>query len=181
MDLDAVESTLGGRDDVESWTGLGFLNGITVEGEPVVSVVGLDERANVDFAVVEGRLPRDDDEVALGSRTAAERGKGVGDQVEVAGDPIAPRQVTVTGLAVLPPLGPYLADRTAPGTGMVLPVPATFDPTAIAGNIAFVGIDLVPEGRPPGGARRSPRRLRLVPSTASGSSSTPSQCDPPRS
>jgi FtsX-like permease family len=144
LDLEAVERALDGRDDVESWTVLGLTNIVSVDGEPVLSVIGRDERAGVDFSMVEGRLPRQAGEVALGSRTAAERGVGVGDEVTLTAEEVEPVRATVTGIVVLPPLGQFEADRTAPGTGMVLPA-AFAPPGELAGLFTFVGIDLAPE------------------------------------
>ena len=103
---------------------------------------GSDLRAGTDVAVVDGRLPQNPDEVALGTRTASDRGVGVGDQVALGGI-VSPRRATVTGLAVLPPLGPFEADRADPGTGMVLPTSA-IDPDVATPLYTFVGMDLAP-------------------------------------
>jgi hypothetical protein len=140
VDVEAASTELDSRDDVESWTGLGFTSSITVDGEPVLSVVGLDQASDVDVTVVEGRLPAGERQVALGSRTAADLGVGVGDDVELGGDEIAPR-ATVTGIVVLPALGPVLADRTGPGTGMLLPASALGE-DASAQLLSFIGVDL---------------------------------------
>jgi hypothetical protein len=140
---DQLGARLDRRDDVSSWTGLGLTNDVSIDGQPVLAVFALEQRAGVDFSVAEGRLPRTGDEVALGARTADERGVSVGDRVELRGDGMEPRRVTVTGLAVLPPLGQFEADRAAPGDGMVLPA-AAFDPERVASLLTFVGIDLAP-------------------------------------
>jgi hypothetical protein len=143
---DAVEETLAARRDVVSWTELGFTNDINIDGEPVLTVLAADLRAGVDVSVVEGRLPQGDREVALGTRTAAARGVGVGDTVELSGGPLdEPRRVTVTGLAVVPPLGSFQADRAGPGNGALLP--ATFHEGA-AGLLTFVGVDLADDSAP---------------------------------
>jgi uncharacterized membrane protein len=143
VDREAADDALDGRGDVESRTWLGLTNDVSVDGEPVLAVVALDQRSGVDFTVVEGRLPQDGDEVALGSRTAAGRGVGVGDTVALDGDGIEPRRVTVTGLAVLPPIGYVQADRTSPGTGLVVAADA-FAPDIADDLFTFVGVDLVP-------------------------------------
>lgn len=143
LDLEAVNRTMGGQPDVESWSVLGFSSDITLDDEPVLAVVGLDTRDDVDFTVVSGRLPRAPDELAVGGRTAAERGLAVGDEVEVAGEGLPTRRSTVTGIAVLPPLGPFQADRTGPGTGIVLPA-SVAPPELVADNVTFVGVDLAP-------------------------------------
>ena len=143
---DAIEDALSQRDDVTSWTMLGLTNDVTVDGEPVVSVIAASPRPGVDFTVVSGRLPRTADEVALGTLTASERGVGVGDHVELGGS-VSPQRATVTGLAVLPPLGPFQADRAEAGTGMVLPASA-LDPDVAAPLFTFVGMDLAPGADP---------------------------------
>jgi hypothetical protein len=60
---------------------------------------------------------------------------------------VSPHRATVTGLAVLPPLGPFQADRAEAGTGMVLPA-AALDPEVAAPLFTFVGMDLAPGADP---------------------------------
>lgn len=140
----SVAESLDRRNDVDSWTVVGFTNAVTVEGTPVLSVIGFERSSTVDFPLVDGRLPTSAEEVALGSLTARDLGVGVGDTVDVDGEGIGPRTLTVTGRVVLPPLGPYQADRAAPGTGMLVTerlLPEDF----VLGTATFVGIDLVPD------------------------------------
>lgn len=141
LDREAVRESLAGRDDVESWTELGFTTDVAVDGEPVLTVLAPEPRSGADLAVLEGRLPQDGDEVALGTRTAADAGVGVGDAVELTGPFDEPLRVRVTGLAVLPPLGQFQADRAGPGNGAV--VATAIDPAA-TGLLTFVGVDLAP-------------------------------------
>ena len=142
LDLAAVEETLDGRADVANWTALGLLSDVTIDDHPVQAVLGWEEREGVDFTVVEGRLPRAGDEVALGARTAAERGVGVGEEVDLDGPTLGPRRVTVTGIAVIPPLGQFQADRAGPGNGMVLPREALGSEEEALDLLTFVGVDL---------------------------------------
>lgn len=141
LDLEKAERDLARHDEVASWTGLAFTNSVTLDGEPVLSVIGLGGASTVDFAVVEGRLPAGERQVALGSRTADERGIGVGDVVKLAGDDFEPRRAEVTGLVVLPALGPFQSDRAGPGTGMLLPA-AAFDARVVDGLVSFFGVEL---------------------------------------
>ena len=141
LHVDAVEASLGKRRDVDRWTTLAFTNSVAVDGEPVPSMIGLGRGSKLDFALADGRLPVADDEVALGAKTAARHGVGVGDRVKVGGDNLKPRRATVTGLTVLPALGPFESDRASPGDGMVLPA-AMFDANDLAGLATFVGIDV---------------------------------------
>jgi hypothetical protein len=145
LDRAAVARALDGHPDVATWTELGFTNEISLDGESLPTVVAPTLRSGIDLAVVEGRLPLGTHEVALGARTAADRGLGPGDDVSLSGGGIESRRMTVTGIAVLPPLGAFQSDRSGPGTGMVLPV--AVHPEA-AGLITFAGIDLAPDADP---------------------------------
>jgi hypothetical protein len=140
-DVHLVEASLESRSDVESWTVLGFTTALAIEGDPVMSVIGFDRTSTVDLPVVEGRLPSAADEVALGALTAADHDVGVGDHIDLTGDGDG-IEATVTGLVVLPPLGPSQSDRAAPGTGMLVPE-AMVPPDETPGLASFVGIDLI--------------------------------------
>ena len=144
---DEVEATLDDDPDVEGWTGLGLSNSVTLDGTSLVSVLGFDRTSSVSLPVVDGRLPAADGEVALGARTADEEGLGIGDEVQVAGYEVGEEQsARVVGIVVLPAIGPFQADRAAPGRGMLLPeAMVDRDVTDIPGGgtaITFVGIDL---------------------------------------
>ena len=142
IDLDAVEDTLDGHDQVAGWTALSFANSIGLDGELMLSMVRADGDADDDVTVIEGEVPSGDDEVALGLRTAVERGIEVGDEVEV-GDAVESRRMTVSGLVVFPALGPYLSDRATPGTGLLLPAGPFEDEDGLLVDMGFIGIDLV--------------------------------------
>ncbi|MGH9116509.1 MAG: ABC transporter permease [Acidimicrobiales bacterium] len=142
LDTDAVDATLGPRDDVDGWSLLGFTNEVTIDGAPVLAVIGFDELSALDINVVEGRLPAGTAQVALGSRTAAQLDLDVGDQAEVRGGGVETGPVTVTGIVVLPALGPLNSDRAAPGVGMLLP--ATMADNEEDSLVTFAGIDLAP-------------------------------------
>lgn len=144
LDRSAAAQVLDDHPGVETWTEFGFTNEATLDGEPIPTVIVPDPRPGADFAVIEGRLPRRDDEIALGARTASERDLATGDEVTV-GSGSEAHHATVTGIAVLPPIGQFQADRTAPGTGMVLPL--AFQPDA-AELITFAGIDVAPDADP---------------------------------
>jgi FtsX-like permease family len=140
LDLDAATAKLDGDDDVESFAVLGFLNEISIDDEPVLSVIGLERHSSIDLTLVDGRLPTAADEVALGTSTAARHGVGVGDEVMLGGS-IEPRRATVTGTVVFPALGPFRSDRVGTGTGMLLSE-TLFDPDEIRDLATFVAVDL---------------------------------------
>ena len=138
---DAVSEVLHGYDDVTAWSGLGFWQGITVNGIAVPSLVAYGGDSEVDLAVVGGRLPVARDEVALGSRFALESGIEVGDQVSLAGDGLVTDAAEVTGLVVLPAVGPLQSDRSSPGYGMLVPE-AMLEPQLAEGLLSHIGVSL---------------------------------------
>ena len=147
VDVEKVEQTLAEHDDVERWTGLGVTNSVTLNGKPVVSMLGFEETSTVDLSVIDGRLPTGDAEVAIGARTAEEEGVTIGDRVEIAGYEVGeePHQATVTGTVVVPPLGPFQADRASPGRGLLVPEGMVDkEVTGVEGGsaISFIGLDL---------------------------------------
>jgi hypothetical protein len=146
LDVAKMRADLDGQPGVERWAGLGF-TAASLDSEPTPTLIALGGSSDVDLGVVEGRLPSRAREVALGTRTAAERGIEVGDTVRLGGDGLDTRRARVTGLAVLPTLGPYGSDRAAPGDGMLVPA-AAFDPEFVNGVITFAGVDLA--SGPPG-------------------------------
>ena len=121
-DLDAVRATL---DDpasgVTRWGHAALSLGTQVDGMPV-PVIGMRGGfgAMPEPPVAEGRLPRRDDEVALGQLTADELDVEVGDEVHVSSQ-YGDRVGTVTGFVVLPAVGALESDRTSLGTGLLLP------------------------------------------------------------
>jgi hypothetical protein len=140
VDLDAARTVLDARPDVASWTALGLTNA-TVDGKAQLAVIGYDDETDVDLTMASGRLPAGAHQVALATRTAADLGVGIGDTVEVAGEGVTPGRATVTGLVVLPALGPYVADRTGPGTGLLLPA-AALTPRMAPDMVTFLGIEV---------------------------------------
>lgn len=156
IDGDAVAASLA-RDDVEGW-GVAAINpSLTVDGATVPFLAarqGFDEAAAA-LPVLEGRHPTGTGEIALGATTADSLGVRVGERVDV-GTPYGDRTAEVTGLVVLPTVGPLENDRTSLGTGALLPAPffeaalgdapaqLGADPVALAdSNGAFVVVDLV--------------------------------------
>jgi hypothetical protein len=146
LDVAKMRADLDGERNVESWAGLGF-TAASLNREPTPTLIALGGTSDVDLGVVEGRLPTGAREVALGTRTAADRGVDVGDTVRLGGEGVNTRRARVTGLVVLPTLGPYGSDRAAPGDGMLVPA-AAFDQGFVNGIITFAGVDL--RSGPPG-------------------------------
>jgi hypothetical protein len=147
VNVEEVEQTLAEHDEVERWTGLGVTNSVTLNGGSIVSMLGFDETSSVDLAVVDGHLPTGADEVAIGARTADEEGLAIGDEVEVGGYEVGEaNKARITGIVVVPPLGPFQADRASPGRGLLVPEGMVDkEVTTIPGGgtaVSFVGLDL---------------------------------------
>jgi hypothetical protein len=158
-DLDVAGARAAFDDDpaVDTWTAFGFLNEVSVNGDPMMSMIGVErETPEVDFPLLAGELPRRSDEVALGPASARERGIDVGDTVTIGG-PFEPFDAAVTGIGVFPTIGPMFADTVGGGDGILVPQ-AMIDAVAPVGSAAtsqatFVGVDLVDDADPAAVAR----------------------------
>jgi hypothetical protein len=140
MDVDAARTALDGQADVADWATLGFSATEALAGRSVLSIIDVGSSGSA-FTVVRGRLPRGAGEVAVGARTAADDGLHIGDTVDLAGDTVDSHPVTVTGVVVLPALGPFSADRAGPGLGILLPH-ESIRPDALGQLATFVGVRL---------------------------------------
>ncbi|MEJ7799036.1 MAG: FtsX-like permease family protein [Ilumatobacter sp.] len=141
VSADTVSEGLDGDPRIAGWTALGLTPGINVDGGAIAAVITYDSPSDSDVVVTAGRLPRAVDEIALGSRSAAERGIGVGEEVSIEGDGLRVDRARVTGIVVLPSIGPFQADAATPGRGVLLPDDA-FDTEFVSTLVSFVGIDV---------------------------------------
>ncbi len=134
------------RPEVATW-GVTGLGSALVDGVSVPYVVELSGVGLLPVETVEGERPTGDDEIALGAGTAERLGVALGDTVSVKIGELE-RSGTVTGLVVLPPVGPIYADRAGLGTGLLAPAPfveAIDGPAARApGEGGLVAVDLRP-------------------------------------
>ena len=133
----AVSATLD-RPDVETW-GVAAVDGTASIGDlslPVVAdVQGFEQ---LGLTTIRGSLPRTDDEVALGARSALLAGASVGDRVR--SRPNSERgDATVTGVVVLPPVGSMFSDRAGLGVGILMSAP--FYETVAAEGEAAAGVE----------------------------------------
>jgi predicted lysophospholipase L1 biosynthesis ABC-type transport system permease subunit len=124
--LEAVRASLD-RAEVERWGIAAMTGGLTVNGTSLPFVGPRDgfEDLIAPSTIVTGRSPRGADEIALGSRTARDLGVDVGDEVTVQ-SPNGERSARVSGLVVLPAIGPFESDRASLGNGVLLSI-AFFD------------------------------------------------------
>ncbi len=143
LDVDTLERLVDEEPAVVDWSVLGFLNDVSLDGEPLTTLVGLDRFTDVELTMLDGELPRASSEVALGAATAADRGLHVGDTVELGGAG-GTRSATVSGLVVFPTIGPLQAERVGAGSGVYLSA-AFFDEADLKDLATFVGLDLAPD------------------------------------
>lgn len=111
---------------------------MNVDGAAIPAMIVYDSPADAQLVIAAGRLPLTSDEVALGARSADERSVEVGDEVSISGDGLRHDRAVVTGIVVLPSLGPLQADQATPGRGVLLPDDA-FDSEFAASLVTFVG------------------------------------------
>lgn len=140
VSVDTVGESLDGDSRIAGWTALGLTQGVNVDGAAIPAVIAYDSSALRDVVVTDGRLPRTSDELALGSQSAAARDLDVGDEVAIEGEGLLEDRARVTGIVVLPSIGPMQADAATPGRGVLLPDDA-FDTEFVAPLVSFVGID----------------------------------------
>ena len=57
LDVDGAHAALDGNPDVKRWTVLGFINILTLDGEAMTTVIGLDKIAPTDLTVLRGSCP----------------------------------------------------------------------------------------------------------------------------
>ena len=158
-DQAAIATTLD-RPEVQRWGLASVSNALSINGQTLPTVAGRSGFDAMRLPVVEGELPVADDEIALGAKTAESLGLGVGDRALVK-TAYGEREATVRGLVVLPPIGPFLADRASLGTGALLSTPfldeillqaereAGQEPGTLSGGVAgFVAVDLRPGVNP---------------------------------
>ena len=105
---------------VAKW-GTVSLSDITVDGNPMPAV-GIDRKRGAALpTLVDGRLPRDSGEIALGRLTKRELGADTGDHVTAPAKDGTPVRLEVVGTVILPGLGTYPgSDKTSLGEGAVV-------------------------------------------------------------
>ena len=113
----AVAKTLDHNPDVKDYALFGFDPSSRIAGHPVTTMYGFPGAEVTTLPLVEGRQAERPGEAVLGASTADELGVSVGDRVPVRSQVPGIKTLKVVGIGVLPSLGPFLSDRTGPGTG----------------------------------------------------------------
>jgi hypothetical protein len=135
-DREAISASLD-RPEVASWSVAGVAGGFAIDGQTVAAVSDRGDLLTMPFPVIDGSLPSGADEIGMGSLTADLLGLHVGDTATVSclyGE----REARVSGIVVLPPLGPFQSDRASLGTGVLLPAP--FVETIVADGEQAAGV-----------------------------------------
>ena len=152
LDHEAAGATLD-RPEVEGW-GVAGLGTVVIKGDSVAAIAAGAAFDELPLPVIEGELPSEPAEVAVGLQTSEELEIGIGDELTVGSD-FGEVAAQVTGVVVLPSLGVFESDRAGTGTGVLLSAPL-FDDLVGQGEDtfglergelrseldAFVGIDL---------------------------------------
>jgi len=116
-DLSAVAETLD-RPEVERWA-VAALGTLTIGAESLPFAAGGSGFDAMALPVVKGKLPTAGDEIGLGALSARRLRIDVGDRVLVSTQ-FGQREATVSGLVVLPPVGPFQSERSSVGYGALL-------------------------------------------------------------
>ena len=120
---DRVRPVVDGQRGVEAWSFLAFGNGVRVD-DLELPVLGLQrEKGDLGPPTIEGRLPLDEGEIALGTGTLERLHKQVGDTVRMGDGPSA-ADLRIVGTAVLPAIGQVNSDHTALGRGALVTMQA---------------------------------------------------------
>lgn len=134
-DTAAADATLAGDPAVESYAFYGLDSSIQINGHPMPAIYGLSPEHQLDFPIIEGRMPRTAGEAAIGVSTGDKFGIDIGDRVNAETPFYEPESVLIVGTAVLPSLGAFVADRAGLGRGIyVLPAspPTEFNPYPVS-------------------------------------------------
>jgi ABC-type lipoprotein release transport system permease subunit len=113
-----MAATLDADPRVDAWSGARF-GAADIDGREV-QLLGMDPGAALAPPLRGGRAVLAEDEVVLGSETAAQLGVGVGDTVTYRADG-APTPLHVVGLATLPTIGIVHGPHPSLGVGAVVP------------------------------------------------------------
>ncbi|MGZ4723671.1 MAG: FtsX-like permease family protein [Ilumatobacteraceae bacterium] len=105
--------------EVAGWGVAATALSATIDGVKLPAIADVRGLVDLGLPTLDGVLPRNDHEVALGSTSAHRIGVSVGDHVAVETD-FGERDATVTGIVVLPAIGAFLSDRAGLGSGILL-------------------------------------------------------------
>lgn len=116
-DPGAVAASLDRNAAVTDYSLFTFDPSSNIAGRPVTTMYGFPGAERTTLPLVRGRQARRVGEAVLGASTADDLGVVPGDRVPVRSQVAGIKRITVVGVGVLPSLGPFLSDRTGPGTG----------------------------------------------------------------
>lgn len=116
-------------DDVSAVTGAN-IGSVTIDGSDTTTIAFATAKGDLVPTVLEGRVPRADDEVGIGAEVARRIGADIGDHVDVTGVTGDSVTMLVVGIVVLP-------DTAGDGAAMTFGAYVRINPTATQ-NVVFV-------------------------------------------
>lgn len=115
--LDGAHQVLDTNADVDSWSAAYF--GSDLINRRNVPLLGITAGSPVLPPLVHGRAAANPDEVVLGEKTAAQLGKGIGDEISLGA--FAPQHtLRIVGTAIMPTLGIVRGAHTSLGVGAIV-------------------------------------------------------------
>jgi hypothetical protein len=116
--LDQAHAILDADQNIDAWSGAYFGFG-GIGNQQDIPMLGMEPSSAIAPPFVEGRMPRNDQEIALGVETAAQLHVHAGEVVQFAGAG-PPRRLSVVGLATFPTIGQAHAAHPSLGVGALV-------------------------------------------------------------
>lgn len=117
LDIEATRQLLANRPEIQGWSGAYF--GADSIDHSNVALLGMEPSSAVFPPLVKGRMIASADEVLLGSATASDLGKHVGDTVQL-GTGAEATTLRVVGIATFPTIGIVHGAHTSLGVGALV-------------------------------------------------------------
>jgi ABC-type lipoprotein release transport system permease subunit len=117
IDPERADALLSADPDVDGWAGIG-VSSTDIDGR-TVPLVGIDTRSGVSPAILSGRAPRADDEIAVGRQTLRQLGVSEGDLVTYGP---GRTRLRVVGTVSLPAIGQVRSSHASPGEGALVTI-----------------------------------------------------------
>jgi hypothetical protein len=142
---DRVTADLDDDPDVSDYAFFALDASSRVGDEIVPTIFGFEGSGGTELPLVRGRLAEGPGEALIGAITADDLDLTVGERVAVDSTIYEVGEVEIVGVAVLPSLGPFIADRTGLGSGLFVVVgdgaDTEFNPATLTGIRLRDGVD----------------------------------------
>jgi len=141
-DPEGVAAALDRHADVVDYGFFALDSSSRIAGTTVATTFGFASASTVQLPVVNGRNAARPGEAVLGSITADQLDVDIGDRLPIETDLLDADEIEIVGTAVLPSIGPFIADRTGLGLGAFVLLDG--EPAENRGGAALTGIRLRP-------------------------------------